>query len=229
MDKFVFAPGCALFLYKPHLVEKLRAYLESRRGPLPVFSACCHHTPAIPAGTKVVTICPGCDRRYRQNYPEPLSVSLWELLAGDDGFAFPDYRGEKMTIIDACPTRDQERIHRAVRALAACMNIVIVEPERTREKGTCCGDTFYGSLPVERVIEQMQAKGKAMPAHDILVYCVSCSKSMFVAGRRPRYLVDLLFGEETVPGTYQPDLWHLELDEFIAGHGGGEGISGIRT
>jgi hypothetical protein len=218
MDQFVFAPGCALLLYKPHLAEKLRAYLEARRGPLAMFSACCHHTPAVPPGTKVVTTCPGCDRRYRQNYPEPLSLSLWELLAGDERFPFPDYGRREMTIIDACPTRDQKRIHDAVRVLAARLNIVIVEPERTREKGTCCGDTFYGALPVGKVIEQMKAKGNEMPLDDILVYCVSCSKSMFVAGRRPRYLVDLLFGEETVPGTSQPDLWHRELDAFMESH-----------
>jgi hypothetical protein len=219
MGPFVFAPGCAMFLYKPGLVDKLHAYLESRRGPLEVLSACCHHTPAIPCGMKVITACPGCDRRYRQNYPEPRSLSLWAILAGDDSFPFPDYHGQRMTIIDACPTRDRKAIHDAVRALAARMNIVVVEPERTREQGTCCGDTFYGTLPTERVIGQMKAKGRTMPAHDILVYCVSCSKSMFVAGKRPRYLVDLLFAEETVPGTIHPDDWHRELDEFIASHG----------
>jgi hypothetical protein len=100
------------------------------------------------------------------------------------------------------------------------MNIVIVEPERTREKGTCCGDTFYGALPTERVIEQMKAKGKEMPLDDILVYCVSCGKSMFNAGKRPRYLVDLLFAEATVPGTTHPEAWHAELDEFMASHQG---------
>lgn len=221
MNRFLFAPGCALFLYKPRLVEKLQAYLEARRGPLPVLGACCHHTPAIPGGTRVVTTCPGCDRRYRQNYPEPLAVSLWELLAGDDAFPFPDYRGREMTIIDACPTRDQERIHDAVRVLAARMNIVIVEPGRTRGKGTCCGDTFYGALPTGRVIEQMRAKGAEMPRDEVLVYCVSCAKSMFNAGKRPRYLVDLLFAEETVPGTTDPDAWHRELDEFMAGPGAG--------
>ncbi len=220
MNRFVFAPGCALFLYKPRLVEKLRAYLDARRGPLELLSACCHFTPPIPPGTKVVTTCPGCDRRYRQNYPAPLSVSLWELLAGDDGFPFPDHQGQKMTIIDACPTRDQKRIHDAVRVLAARMNIVVVEPRRTREKGTCCGDTFYGALPSAKVIEQMRAKGREMPLDDILVYCVSCSKSMFVAGKRPRYLVDLLFAEETLPGTTDPDAWHKELDAFMASHQG---------
>jgi RNase P subunit RPR2 len=220
LKRFVLAPGCALFLYKPRLVEKLRAYLEARRGPLEVFSACCHHTPPLPPGAKVVTTCPGCDRRYRQNYPEPLSVSLWELLAGDERFPFPDYRGREMTIIDACPTRGQKRIHDAVRALAGRMNIVIVEPERTREKGTCCGDTFYPALPAAQVIARMRAKGGEMPRDEVLVYCVSCSKSMFVAGKRPRYLVDLLFAEETVPGTTAPEAWHRQLDEFIAGHTG---------
>jgi Fe-S oxidoreductase len=218
LNRFVFAPGCALFLYKPRLVEKLHAYLEARRGPLELFSTCCHFTPPIPPGTKVITTCPGCDRRYRQNYPEPLSVSLWELLAGDDAFPFPDHLGLKMTIIDACPTRDRKRIHDAVRALAGRMNIVVVEPGRTREKGTCCGDTFYGALPTQRVIEQMRAKGGEMPLDEILVYCVSCSKSMFTAGKRPRYLADLLFAEETVPGTADPDAWHRELDGFMESH-----------
>ena len=40
-----------------------------------------------------------------------------------------------------------------------------------------------------------------MPAEDVVVYCVSCAKAMFIGGKRPRYLVDLLFGEATVPGT----------------------------
>jgi hypothetical protein len=71
---------------------------------------------------------------------------------------------------------------------------------------------------VEKVIDQMKAKADEMPADDILVYCVSCSKSMFVGGKRPRYLLDLLFGEDTVPGTYDPYEWHRELDEYIDSH-----------
>jgi hypothetical protein len=31
-------------------------------------------------------------------------------------------------------------------------------------------------------------------------------------------VIDLLFAEETVPGTCEPDAWHKELDEFIAAH-----------
>jgi len=31
-------------------------------------------------------------------------------------------------------------------------------------------------------------------------------------------LLELLFSEETVPGTCHPDEWHGELDEFIDRH-----------
>jgi len=65
------------------------------------------------------------------------------------------------------------------------------------------------------VIEQMKLKAGQMPVDEVLVYCVSCSKSMFVGGKKPRYLVDLLFAEETVPQTTDPDKWHGELDVFI--------------
>jgi hypothetical protein len=37
-------------------------------------------------------------------------------------------------------------------------------------------------------------------------------------GKRPRYLVDLLFGEETVPGVCDPDAWLAQVDAFIEEH-----------
>jgi Fe-S oxidoreductase len=179
---------------------------------------CCRHTPAIPSGTRVINICPGCDKRYRENYEKPCTISLWELLSKSDAFPFPDYSSQEMTIIDACPTRDQDRIHNAVRALAERMNISLVEPTLTKRKSTCCGDTFYGQLPIERVKQLMKKKADTMPLDNILVYCVSCSKSMFIGGRRPRYLIDLLFSEDTLPEIFEPDEWHKELNEFIESH-----------
>ncbi len=57
-----------------------------------------------------------------------------------------------------------------------------------------------------------------MPMDDVVVYCISCIKSVYNGGKKPRYLIDLLFDEETVPGTYQPDEWHKELKEYIELH-----------
>ena len=216
--KRVFAPGCALMIYKPHLAEKLHGILAGNIGPMDMSLTCCRQIPPLLPGTEVINICPGCDRRYRENYRDASTVSLWELLAAGAFFPFPDYGGREMTIIDACPTRDQPRVHEAVRALVRKMNITLVEPKRTRTGSTCCGDSGWGTIPTEQVIGMMKKKAAEMPVDDIIVYCVSCSKSMFIGGKSPRYLVDLLFGEETLPKTYEPDAWHRQLDDFIAGY-----------
>jgi hypothetical protein len=98
------------------------------------------------------------------------------------------------------------------------MRIDIVEPARTRQTSICCGDSFYGQLETPKVVQLMQSRASEMPVDDVLVYCVSCANSVLIGGKRPRYLVDLLFGEETNPRTVEPDAWHKELDDFIEAH-----------
>jgi len=215
---YLFAPGCALLLYKPGLAHGVHRYLASSLGDLDMLLTCCRHTPRVPAGTCVINVCPGCDRRYRQNYERPSTISLWELLAESSTFSFPDYGGQKMSVLDACPTRDQDRVHDAVRRLAARMRIEIVEPAHTRQASTCCGDSFYGEIPTTKVVKLMQGRAREMPEDDVIVYCVSCANSILLGEKRPRYLVDLLFGEDTQPHTVEPDAWHAELDRFIETH-----------
>jgi Fe-S oxidoreductase len=214
----MFAPGCALMLYKPHLADKLHVVLERNIGSMKMLLSCCRNEPAIDKKTEIINICPGCDKRFRNNYSTTTTISLWEILAESDYFPFPDYMGKTMSVIDACPTRDQPQIHDSIRKLLKRMNIILKEPARTRSEGTCCGDTFYGSIPVSKVKEQMVKRSAEMPVDDVVVYCVSCSKSVFIGGKRPHYMVDLLFNEETIPKTYEPDEWHRELDEYINIH-----------
>jgi hypothetical protein len=213
-----FAPGCALMIYKPHLAEKILTMLKDHAGNMDMISTCCKHEPSCVENTMVINICPGCDKRFRNDYKDISTISLWEVLAEADYFPFPDYRGRTMSIIDACPTREQTAIHRAIRTLLEKMNINLVEPVKTGIHGTCCGDTFYGTLPTPKVKEQMKKRTAEMPAEDVVVYCISCTKSVFIGGKTPRYLVDLLFNEETIPKTLDPDDWHKELQEYIALH-----------
>lgn len=216
--KRLFAPGCALWLYKPELAKKLGRVLAEEPGGAELSLTCCKNQPPIEAGTEVVNVCPGCDKRYRNNYPDASTISIWEILAESETFPFPDYDGEEMSINDACPTRERTGVHDAVRALLSMMNIRLVEPARTRTHGICCGDSCYGEIPTEDVKKLMAKRASEMPADDVVVYCVSCAKAMFIGGKRPRYLTDLLFGEETVPGTLDPDAWHKELDDFTRDH-----------
>ncbi len=214
----LFAPGCALYLYKPELAAKMLGLLQQEHPGLREHTTCCHHEPKRPSGTRIINVCAGCDRRYRELYEGVSTISFWELLAKSETFPFPDYQGRRMSILDACPTRSQERVHRAIRKLLERMNIELLEPSRTGTKSTCCGDSFYGTLKVEQVKEKMRQRAQEMPAEDVVVYCVSCIKAMLIGGKQPRYLVDLLFGEATHPGTTEPEQWHAELDAFIAEH-----------
>ncbi len=213
-----FAPGCALLLHKPRLAEALRAFLNREGQGMPEHLTCCHHDPKLPAGTRIINVCAGCDRRYRELYEGITTISLWEVLADSETFPFPDHGGQPMAIHDACPTRTEDRVHQAVRALLTRMNIRVVEPRHTRRQSTCCGDSFHGTLPVAMVKEQMKKRALEMPCEDVVVYCVSCVKAMHIGGRRPRYLVDLLFGEDTPVGTFEPDAWHGQIQAFIDMH-----------
>lgn len=220
MIKRVFAPGCALILYKPELAARLHSILNENFGEMDLLTTCCHYDPGFKEKTEVINVCPGCDKRYENNYPGTSTISLWEILAESTFFSFPDYDGMKMSILDACPTRNKEKVHEAVRMLLKRMNIEIVEPEKTRTRGTCCGDSFYGSISTGKVREQMTRRASEMPLEDVAVYCVSCIKSIHNGGKNPFYLVDLLFAERTVPGTSDPDEWHRELETYILSHTG---------
>jgi Fe-S oxidoreductase len=213
-----FAPGCALMLYKPHLAHKLGLALGGSIGFEAPWLTCCRKDPQFSEDTELVNICPGCDKRFRLNYAKTSTISLWEILARSDSFPFPDYGGRIMSIIDACPTRDQTRVHDAVRTLLARMNIALVEPKATKTKSVCCGDSYWGEIPTEKVKERMRKRTVEMPAPEVVVYCVSCVVAVTIGGKKPRYLVDLLFGEDTEPRIVDLDVWHAELQTYIDAH-----------
>jgi Fe-S oxidoreductase len=214
----VYAPGCALIIYKPELAEKVLKFLNRNIDNIPEHLICCRHEPNLENGTQVINTCAGCDKRYGEIYDGLSTISLWEILSESKEFLFPDYYGFEMSIQDACPTRTEERVHYAIRKLLKRMNIKIVEPKNTRTKATCCGDSLYGISPVEHVKEQMTKRSNEMPCDNVVVYCVSCIKAIHIGGKKPRYILDLLFGEETRIGTFEPDAWHDELQKFIDKH-----------
>lgn len=216
--KQVYAPGCALLIYKPKLAKKVLEFLNKDFINIPEHLTCCRHEPKLESGTQVINTCAGCDRRYRELYKGISTISLWEILAQSNKFPFPDYNGIEMSIHDACPTRTEERVHSAIRILLRKMNIKIIEPQNTRTNALCCGDSFYGILPEEQVKEQMRKRSNDMPCDNVVVYCVSCVKAMYIGGKKPRYIIDLLFGEDTEIGIFEPNEWHDELQKFINVH-----------
>ncbi|EEG78879.1 (Fe-S)-binding protein [Dethiobacter alkaliphilus] len=216
--KQVFAPGCALVLYKPELAKKALRYIYETLGDTPEHLICCRHASNLEPGTTVINTCPGCQSRYKKEHGGISTISLWEILAESKTFPFPDYKGAKMTIHDACSTRAEKKTHSIIRKLLQKMNIETIEPEKTAINSICCGDSFYGSLPIDKVKEQMKKRANEMPAENVVVYCVSCINAMQIGGKMPRHIIDLLFGQETVAESYEPAVWHDKLQKYIDKH-----------
>lgn len=217
-EKLFFAPGCALMIYKPDLAWKIHQYLNEIFGETEMLLTCCQHNPNFNENSRVINVCPGCDKRFGRDYKGVTTTSLWEIVNEKGFFEFPDYKGRSMSIIDACPTRDEDRVQNAIRSLLIKMNIRLVEPTNTRKESTCCGDVYYGSMPTAKVKELMTEKALEMPEYDIVVHCVSCIIAVLNGGKNPKYLADLIFNEETHPKSIDLDKWHKELSEFIATH-----------
>jgi Fe-S oxidoreductase len=208
-----------LQLYKPEYVSRVLDFLRGSRGSIDLHSVCCKHDPALPRGSHIINTCAGCDRRFSTLYEGITTVSLWEVLAGSsDGFPFPDYKGLVMSVHDACPIRTKGQVHAAIRALLAKMNIAVVEAAQSGANSVCCGDSFYPALPIADIHALMQKRAADMPCDDVCVYCVSCIKSMYIGGRRPRSRLDRLFTEPTDPPVYDTVAWHAMVQAYTDAH-----------
>ena len=73
--------------------------------------------PNLPENSKVINVCPGCDKRYGKDFKGVSTISLWEIINENSFMNYPDYKGTSMTIIDACPTRDEVRVQDSIREL----------------------------------------------------------------------------------------------------------------
>lgn len=215
---YVFAPGCALVIERSRSAEKIFQLLNQSIGSMDRLDICCRNHPELKKGTVVINVCAGCDRRFRENYDGCSTISLWEIIDQNAFWSFPDYRGKKMSVHDPCPVRSETRVHEAVRSLLEKMNIDIIEAEKIKTKSVCCGDSAWRQLPTDRIKQLMKKRAGQMPEDDVVVSCISCIKSMHIGEKTPHYLVDLLFGDKTEIGTYEPDDWHGQLEAYVERH-----------
>ena len=199
--KTLFAPGCALMNYKPELISNLSRFL-SRAGIIDgVHTACCKSDRRLSEDACLIVCCPGCSHRFEALYPDSRVISLWKVL-DDTDFPFPDYRGARMSIHDACRARGRssKEMQLSARQLCRRMNIELVEPEATRDGAECCGGSA-GDYETRR--RMAISRARAFSEADVVVYCTGCARSFSLTDTAPRHLLDLLF-EERTEGLYPP-------------------------
>lgn len=112
---------------------------------------CCRHDPGLGAGSTIINNCAGCDRRFRSLYEGINTISYWEVLDSIPDLTLPDHNGLRASIHDSCGHRHKPQVHRAIRSLLTKMNIEIVEVPFSGTKSVCCGDNFYGAVPMNRL------------------------------------------------------------------------------
>ena len=146
------------------------------------------------------------------------TISLWEVLAGIENLPLPDHAGLTVSVHDSCSYRPKPQVHEAVRSILRKMNIEIIDSKYSGTKSICCGDNFYPRLPIEKVTEFQKKRAAQMPCQDVVVYCVSCIKSMTIGGKTPHHMVDLVLNEETEPQETRIDVYHDALNRYIDKH-----------
>ena len=218
MEKLYFNAGCAMIVQKPEAEQKLFNLLKEYLPTVKLHSICCSHEPNLPAGSTIINNCAGCDRRFRTLYEGIQTISLWEILDTFPTLPLPNYNGIEMSIQDSCSFREKPQVHKAVRNILGRMNINIVEAKNHGTTSICCGDSLFSKISVEKVNEAQKKRAAQMPCDDVVVYCASCIKSMYIGGKNPHHMVDLIFGETTEPNVYETEQWHKQVKEYSSKH-----------
>ena len=193
--KTIFAPGCALYDYKPDSIKKIQQFLLDKWLIDQISLTCCKECEGSDESMRIIICCPGCSHKYETLYPNAVIISLWNALLSTD-FPFPDYHGERMSIHDSCHSRGRysPEMQDSARELCKKMNITVVEPAHTRNSATCCGGSIADR---ESRIRMAQARAKEFTEESIVVYCTGCARSFSTTNKAPRHLLDLLFNELT--------------------------------
>lgn len=218
MKKCYFNPGCALSIYKPESEHKILDMLNKHFGPVKIHNICCHHVPQLPQGSTIINNCAGCDRRFRSLYEGIQTISLWEVLDSIENLPLPDNTGLTVSVHDSCSYRPKPQVHAAVRSILRKMNMKIIDCKYSGTKSICCGDNFYPHIPIEEVTAFQKKRAAQMPCQDVVVYCVSCIKSMAIGGKTPHHMVDLVLNEETDPQETRIDIYHDAVNQYINEH-----------
>jgi len=167
-------------------------------------------------GDTVYSLCHNCSNIIEEMHPDVNVKSLWECIAEDKNFLFPDYSGMKVTIQDCWRARERRGEQDAVREILRKMNIVSVETEQNHENTRYCGSSLFRPQPVRnpKVAPRhygMEAEGLFIPhteeeqvklmkeycntfeTETVICYCHYCLEGLIQGGKDGRHIAQLLF------------------------------------
>ena len=173
------------------------------------------------SGDEVYSLCHNCNNIIEEMHPGVRVHSLWELLAADDEFPFPDYQRMKVTIQDCWRSRDRREEQQAVRNLLEKMNIDFVEADLNHENTEFCGASLYRPQPPRNPKLAPKhyaegAKGKFIPhtaeeqeqimidycsqftTDKVVCYCHYCLEGLLMGKTEGIHIAQLMFPETNI-------------------------------
>ena len=237
MKNYFYIASCVFTEEYPDLSFKIQNYIAQKN--LPIIRCCVanykveefenrisenyreqwrniKHYEKFPAGSTMISLCHNCAAIFQELHQEINCLSLWELIADDENFKYPNLHGEKITVQDCWRSKENLSEQNAVREILRRMNIEIVELEENFSKTKFCGYSLYqpqpsrnAKLAPKRFVEN--AKGffqdhsqeekiflmknycEQIKTDKVIAYCHYCVRGLKLGGKNTFHLAELLF------------------------------------
>ena len=205
-------PGCKYTSHNHGGAEKLKEYLSRRFGIVSL--GCCSVDRDQPgAADAIVYQCPTCGLILAESSRHSALRSVYELLAEDKDFPWPNHSGRAFTLQDCWRVRENPAYLDGVRAVLARMGIHPAELPESREKTDFCGATLYRvpspryetlapvslvrkarftPLPPAEQQWRMEENARRYPTQEVLCYCTGCLEGIRMGGKTPVHILDLI-------------------------------------
>jgi len=153
---------------------------------------------------RIVTTCPECTRTLGVDYPKRVGkhgmevLHITQFISQQPNDSMPDWASGKkkvtVTYHDACRLGRHLQVYDEPRTLLRASGVNVVEMERTRRTGLCCGTSCWTScgnasknIQVERLRE-----AKATGADLLITTCVKCQIHFRCAQEDPTLEKDIV-------------------------------------
>lgn len=193
---YIYFPGCKYTALAPQTSAKIKDHLQEKMK-ISVTGCCRIHHKLLTDQDTALVVCPTCYFNLQESAPQAQVMSIWELLAEQEDFPWPDYQGKSITVQDCIDTRENPKWQQAVRTILNRMNLKIIEIEKSFDQADFCNiETSASPEPKEKQMEQLLDHCNQYTTESVLCYCTGCFNSLKIGGVHGIHLMDLIIGEK---------------------------------
>ncbi len=208
MTTYTYFPSCNLTIASPASSKKMREYLQDKMN----IAGCCRFdTRTYDEDAIGLTVCQAC----RSQLEDKVKIeTLWQYIAQDPDFVFPDYHGLCVHVQDCYRDKEHPEVASIIRQLLHKMHVTVVEcdglsdfcgtlhyepqSESLRKQLASYPDTEVSKLPQELQIACMQEHVAHFSDLPIVCDCNRCVKGITLGGGKAIHLMDLLWSEANI-------------------------------